>query len=176
MNYRPVLFALGLVSAIVREAAAQPPATVDHVDLQRYAGRWYEIARVPNRFQKQCAGDVTAEYELREDGRLDVVNRCTTRDGGLDEARGIAKIEDRSSNARLKVSFVRFLGISVFWGDYWILDLGDDYEYAVVGSPSRKYGWILSRTPTLDWRTLEGILNRLVQQGYEPDAFEMTLH
>lgn len=176
MNYRFVLFALVLASATVNDVAAQPPATVDYVDLQKYAGRWYEIARVPNRFQKQCSGEVTAEYELRDDGRLDVVNRCSTKDGDLDEARGIAKIEDRNSNARLKVSFVRLLGISLFWGDYWILDVGEDYEYAVVGSPDRKYGWILSRTPTLEWATLEGILNRLAQQGYEQDAFEMTPH
>jgi apolipoprotein D and lipocalin family protein len=178
MTHRMSLFlglsAFLLVSSAMRASAAKPPGTAEHVDLQRYLGRWYEIAKIPNRFQSQCTEGTTAEYTLRDDGRIDVINRCRTEDGSIDEARGIAKIEDRVSNARLKVSFVRLLGISLFWGDYWILDVGEDYEYAVIGSPTRKYGWVLSRTPSLDSAKLAYIFKTLRQQGYDPDEFEMT--
>ncbi len=147
---------------------------MERVDLQRYVGLWYEIAKLPNRFQRQCVGGTTAEYAMRDDGKIDVINRCQMENGETDEARGIAKVEDHDSNARLKVSFVRLLGISLFWGHYWILDLGADYQYAVVGSPDRKYGWILSRTPRLEAATLAGIFARLREQGYDPETFEMT--
>lgn len=135
-------------------AAAQtaaPPRTVPFVDLDRYAGEWFEIARFPNRFQRQCVGDVRASYARRPDGRLDVVNRCRTADGQI-EARGVARIVDPRTFARLKVRFApAWLTFLPFvWGDYWILGLADDYSWAVVGSPDREYLWILARTPQLD--------------------------
>jgi apolipoprotein D and lipocalin family protein len=135
-------------------AGAQTPAavqTVPRVDLDRYAGDWFEIARFPNRFQRQCVGDVRASYARRPDGRLDVVNRCRTADGQT-EARGIARIVDEQTSARLKVRFapawLSFL--PVVWGDYWIVGLAADYSWAVVGDPSRDYLWILARVPHLD--------------------------
>jgi apolipoprotein D and lipocalin family protein len=146
--------------------------TVDAVDLERYAGRWYEVAKIPNRFQDQCARNTTAEYALREDGRIDVVNRCELADGRSDNAEGIARIVDTDSRARLEVSFVSLLGLQLFWGDYWVLELGPDYGYSVVGTPSRRYGWILARTPDLPEETLKGIYARLAEQGYEPTRFE----
>ncbi len=151
-----------------------PPATVPSVDLERYAGLWYEIAKIPNRFQKKCAGNTTAYYSIRSDGKIDVINRCMKQNGDFDEARGIARVEDPQSNAKLKVSFVRFLGMSLFWGDYWIIGLGDNYEYAVVGTPNRKYGWILARNPKLEEATLQTITELLREQGYDPADFEMT--
>ncbi len=87
-----------------------PVTTVGKVDLQRYVGLWYEIARIPNRFQKQCARGTTAQYSLRDDGKITVINQCFKGDGSLDNAEGVAKIVDRLSNAKLKVSFVSFLG------------------------------------------------------------------
>jgi apolipoprotein D and lipocalin family protein len=153
-----------------------PPKPVGRVDLERYVGLWYEIAKIPNRFQKQCARGTTATYELREDGRLDVVNRCVEENGEIKEAKGIAKVEDAKSNAKLKVSFVRALGVNLFWGDYWILGLGPEYEYAIVGSPDRKYGWILARSPTISPERLQGIFDQLVWHGYDPDDFEITAH
>jgi apolipoprotein D and lipocalin family protein len=153
-----------------------PPATVPSVDLERYAGLWYEIAKIPNRFQKKCAANTTAYYSIRRDGKIDVINRCMKSNGEFDEAKGIARVEDTVSNAKLKVSFVRLLGIQMFWGDYWIIGLGDDYEYAVVGTPDRKYGWILSRTPDLDAAKLQTITELLRRQGYDPADFEMTHH
>jgi len=165
---------LGVLAAAASRADPVPPTTVVTVDLQRYVGRWYEIAKIPNRFQKQCARGTMAEYTLRADGRIEVLNRCTRPDGQTDEAIGVAKVADSDSNAKLKVSFVRFLGLQLFWGDYWIIGLGADYEYAIVGSPDRKYGWILSRTPRLTPEVLEAAFGTLRAQGYEPSRFEMT--
>jgi apolipoprotein D and lipocalin family protein len=145
--------------------------TVRKVDLNHYTGLWYEIARIPNRFQKQCMQNTTAYYSLREDGKIEVINRCLKENGETDEIKGIAKIADTETNAKLKVSFVRFLGISLFWADYWIIDLSEDYQWAVVGTPSRKYGWILARKPELSQEILEHINQSLGEQGYDPTEF-----
>ena len=150
------------------------PVTVGFVDLQKYVGVWYEIAKIPNSFQKGCASNTTATYKFREDGRIDVINRCSGKDGTTNEAKGIAKVVDTTTNSKLKVSFVRILGISLFWGDYWIIGLEKDYKYAVVGSPSRKYGWILSRTAKLSQSDLNDVFEILRRQGYNPNDFEMT--
>ncbi len=159
-------------------AGAQPrpgePVPVAHVDLDRYVGTWYEVAKIPNRFQKKCVRSTTATYSLREDGRIDVVNRCLKADGEPNVAEGIARIVDPVSNARLEVSFVSFLGLRPFWGDYWIIGLGDDYEYSIVGTPDRKYGWILSRTPTPGPETIQEVRRKLVAQGYDPDDFQIS--
>ena len=152
------------------------PVPVARVDLERYTGTWYELAKIPNRFQKQCVGGTTATYSLRDDGRLDVVNRCRKGNGEIDEARGIAKVVDPETRSRLKVSFFSFLGIRPFWGDYWILGLGENYEFAVVGSPDRKYGWVLARNPTPDPEVLNRAFAILVRQGFDPRDFETTTH
>lgn len=161
-------------SCATRGTSPDPPQTVDHVDLSRYTGLWYEIARIPNRFQQNCAGDVTASYALRPDGRIDVVNRCAKTDGETIASRGVARVVDNSTNAKLEVSFLSILGVRLFWGDYWILDLSEDYGYAVIGTPNRKYGWILSRTPALPESTLQQVFRKLQIQGYDPAAFEST--
>jgi apolipoprotein D and lipocalin family protein len=148
--------------------------TVSNVNLDRYIGLWYEIAKIPNRFQRKCASGTTAQYALRDDGKIDVINRCIDKEGKTIEAQGVARVVDAESNAKLKVSFVKLLGFSLFWGDYWIIGLGEEYEFAIVGTPSRKYGWILSRTPSLGQEKLEQIYNLLREQGYNPDDFEMT--
>ena len=146
--------------------------TVARVDLTRYVGTWYEIANFPQRFQRGCTAS-TATYAARDDGDIDVVNRC--RDGTIDGpervSRGRARVVDRRTNARLEVSFFR-----PFWGDYWIVDLGADYEYAVIGHPSRDYIWILSRAPTLDPAVYDGILARLTASGYETHRLVRTAH
>jgi apolipoprotein D and lipocalin family protein len=135
-------------------ASAQAPApvrTVLFVDLDRYAGDWFEIARFPNRFQLQCVGDVRASYARRPDGRIDVVNRCRTATGET-EARGVARIVDERSFAKLKVRFAPawLSWLPMVWGDYWIIGLAPDYSWAVVGDPGREYVWILARTAQLD--------------------------
>ena len=170
-----VLFFICIAGIIpVMAQKANPLKTVQSVDLERYKGLWYEIAKIPNRFQRKCASGTTAQYALRDVGKLDVINRCTTQKGKVIEAKGIARIVDSESNAKLKVSFVKIFGFSLFWGDYWIIGLGEEYEYAIVGTPSRKYGWILSRTPSLNDEKMEQIFNLLREQGYDPDDFEIT--
>jgi apolipoprotein D and lipocalin family protein len=124
-------------------------------------------------FQKDCAGGTTANYELLNDGTVSVVNSCYTSNGKIKTARGIAWVVDPQTNAKLKVSFLPF-GLKIFGGDYWIIDLGTNYEYAVVGHPSRQYGWILSRTKTLPEEVLKEIISRLESQGYDFSKFTMT--
>jgi apolipoprotein D and lipocalin family protein len=154
--------------------AALPVTPVENVELERYQGRWYEIAKIPNRFQKKCARGTTAEYALREDGHITVRNRCFRPDGSVMEAVGVAKIVDPSDNARLKVSFVSFLGWRPFWGDYWVIGLDADYQWAVIGTPDRKYGWVLAREPALDPAELERAFEIHERNGYEHNAFELS--
>lgn len=156
--------------AVKGNAQEQTLDVVPSVDLNRYAGVWYEIARLPNRFQDDCLGDVNATYTLLGDGRIKVVNRCRKENGEFDEAEGIAKPSGEDApKTKLKVRFApAFLSFLPFvWGDYWIIDLAPDYTYAVVGEPNRKYLWILSRTSTMNDTTLTAILDRTKQKGYD---------
>jgi len=148
----------------------KPLETVNYVDLGRYVGQWYEIARYHHRFQEGCVGS-KATYTLRDDGKITVINECYDKSfsGKLRSVKGKAWVVDKETNARLKVSF--------FWpfaGDYWIIDLGPDYEYAVVGHPSRKYLWILSRTPGMADEIYQSILARLQKQEYDTAKLTMT--
>lgn len=152
------------------------PHTVAAVDLKRYAGLWYEIAKIPNRFQRGCDSGTTAEYVLRDDGLIGVVNRCRKANGDLMEASGVARVVDARTGSKLEVSFVNILGLRLFWGAYWVIGLDEDYRWAVVGHPERRYGWILARSPSLtsdQWETVRALL---IEQGYDPEAFEMTRH
>lgn len=150
------------------------PETVSQVDLNRYLGTWYELSRLPNRFQDHCAGDVTAEYRRLENGDIEVINRCMDKGGRADEANGVARVVDTSSNAKLEVSFLSLFGWQLFWGDYWILELGSDYNYAVIGTPNRKYGWVLSRTPSLSPELWTHIQQVLIRNDYDPGEFVST--
>jgi apolipoprotein D and lipocalin family protein len=163
-----LLFAALIVKAERKEK--EPLRVVPAVDLPRYAGLWYEVARLPNRFEKKCAGDVTAEYKLKSADRLEVVNRCRKSDGKMTEAVGEAKLADRKGpNSRLKVRFAPgFLSFLPFvWGDYQIIELAPDYTHAVVGDPSRKYLWFLSRSPQMDEATYLRLLEAARSQGFD---------
>ncbi len=144
--------------------------TVEKVEVNRYLGTWYEIASFPQSFQKGCTA-TTATYSLRADGDLDVLNQCHLEkvDGELKVANGRARVVDKVTNAQLEVSFFR-----PFWGDYWIIELEPEYQYAVVGHPGRDYLWILSRTPTMDPARYDAILERLTARGYEIDRLNKT--
>lgn len=154
-------------------AADEPLRVVESVDAARYMGLWYSIASIPTTFERQCVQGTTAEYQLLENGRIRVTNTCYDAEGKPDVARGQAWIPKQSEPSKLKVSFVRFLGIWWFGAPYWIIDLAPDYSYAVVGDPSREYGWILSRTPTLPEDVLSCIVIRLESQGYDFEDFRM---
>ncbi len=150
--------------------AKAPLKAVAGMDLNRYMGTWYEVARLPFRFQDQCAGDVTATYAVQPDGSVSVVNRCRTKDGSVSEARGVARKADADGpDTRLKVRFapawLSFLPL--VWGNYWVIDLAPDYSYAAVGEPGRKYLWILSRTPAMEEAQLQHVLEKVRENGYD---------
>ena len=176
-----VAFALAAAVALHTTAAAVqtavPPRTVPLVDLDRYAGDWFEIARLPNRFQLQCVGDVRASYARRADGRLDVLNQCRTDDGPI-QARGIARVVDDRTFARLKVRFApAWLTLLPFvWGDYWIIGLAEDYSWAVVGSPDREYLWILARTPRLDEESAAAARGVARANGFDVERLIQAAH
>jgi apolipoprotein D and lipocalin family protein len=162
-----------LAIAFLASSTALVPATsslktVDHVDLQRYAGKWYELARIPNRFEKKCDRNVTAEYIL-EGKTITVRNTCLKADGETSVAKGRAKIIDKTTGARLKVTF-----FWPFYGDYWIIGLDPEYRWAIVGTPNRKYLWILSRTPSLPQPEMNRILIIVEEHGYRRSALTLT--
>jgi apolipoprotein D and lipocalin family protein len=151
-------------------AQSQTLKTVPNVDLNKYAGKWYEIASYPQIFQKGCHC-TTAEYSLSEKGYVIVENRCNkdSVNGKQSYIKGKAFVEKGSGNAKLKVQF--------FWpfkGKYWIIDLADDYSYAVVSHPNKKYLWILSRTPEMDNAVYEQILSRLKEKGFDLTKLQIT--
>ncbi|BBK32920.1 hypothetical protein STHU_35540 [Allostella humosa] len=146
------------------------------VDLDRYAGRWHEVAAMPAWFQRKCASDTTADYAPTPDGRITVVNRCREADGSTREATGVARPTGTPGEGKLEVSFLSVFGIPI-WpaaGDYWIIALDPDYRWSVVGHPSREYGWILSRTPTLPAATLRELRGRLAAAGYDTCKLVVT--
>lgn len=144
--------------------------TVNFVDLKKYTGIWFEIARYPHSFEKGCS-EVTAEYSLQDDGTIAVLNQCRLeKEGGrIKKTQGQAKVVDAQSNAKLKVTF-----FWPFYGDYWILKLDPDYQYVIVGTPSRKYVWILSRTPSISEQLLGDLIKDIRSFGYDPDQLIMT--
>ena len=162
-----VLAVLSVKAVEVR--AQQELPVVSFVDLNQYLGKWYEIAAIPQSFQKNCVRNTTAEYSKSEgDELIKVINSCDKADGSREVAEGRAKVVDASTNAKLKVTFVHvFDWIFLFGGDYWIIDLAPDYSYAVVGHPDRTYAWILARTPAMAVEQLKSIEMKIKSLGYD---------
>lgn len=153
-----------------RKKSDQKPAVVPSVDLTRYQGKWYEIARFPNRFEKSCASDVSATYTLNSDQTIRVVNECRKADGRMKRAEGRARKADNDGpTSKLEVRFApAFLSfLPLVWGDYWVIDLAPDYSYSVVGDASRDYLWILSRTPLMDEAKYQQAVSAAAAQGYD---------
>lgn len=174
-----LLIGLSATGVQAQENLVPPLTALPKVNLQRYSGTWYEIARLPNWFQKKCAGDVTANYTLLDDGTIEVVNSCRKANGRITQATGLAKqAAEDGPNTKLKVRFApKLLSFLPFvWGHYWIIDLAPDYSYAAVGEPDRKYFWILARTPTMDETTFQSILDRMRRQGYDLTGLIRTSH
>ena len=178
MKILTALFLLIVSNIFVGAQTAATPAvrTVPAVDLNRYSGKWYEIARYPNKFQKQCVGNTTATYTVKQNGKIEVLNECLKKDGLVNSAKAEAKVADKSSNAKLKVRFAPgFLSVFGFvWADYWIIDLDRNYEYAVVADPTREYLWILSRESVLKESVYQDILQRVEKQGFQPGKLVTT--
>ncbi|MBU6343155.1 MAG: lipocalin family protein [Bacteroidetes bacterium] len=164
------IFLIWAFSMLTVAAVSQTLQTVPFVDLNKYAGKWYEIASFPQRFQKGC-NCTTATYTLSEKGFVVVENRCNKGSvrGKISYIKGKAFVVKNSGNAKLKVQF--------FWpfrAKYWIIDLADDYSYAVVSHPNKKYLWILSRTTTLDPSIYKDILDRLKEKGFDLSLLKNT--
>lgn len=140
---------------------------VPHVELEKYLGKWYEIAHLPAKFQEGC-NETTATYTLAKDGNISVLNQAT-KNGKMKQAKGKAKVVDKNSNAKLKVTF-----FWPFYGDYWIIKLGNNYDYSVVGTPNRKYLWILSRTPQMDDNLYSQIIEYVKSKGFDPNKLIKT--
>src|ERR1044071_792037 len=155
-------FAIVLLSALALPAfAADPVRSVPTLDISRYAGNWHEIAHLPVFFQRQCVGDITAAYTLREDGLVGVVNACRNEDGDRDSSEGGARpVPDHPGRLQVRFAPDWLSWLPMVWADYWVIDLDPGYEWAVVGSPNRKYLWILSRTPTMDKALFNQIKSR----------------
>jgi apolipoprotein D and lipocalin family protein len=169
---------LGGIASPAQAAPDAPLEAVPAIELSRYAGRWYQVAHYPNRFQRQCVAATMADYALLPDGRVQVTNRCLTAEGQLSEAVGIArKPRGLSSEApgttppfQLEVRFAPawLSWWPAVWAPYWVIQLADDLRYAVVGEPDRAYLWILARTPRLSASDRAAIDQRLREQGYDP--------
>lgn len=172
-------------SAWVPLASAQAPSgeitpapleAIASLDVPRYMGTWYEVAKYPNWFQKRCIANTSATYAVQSNGMLQVLNRCQKEDGSMSEALGAAKQVGDATSPKLEVRFApAWLSFLPFvWGNYWVIDLDPQYQLAAVSEPSRKYLWILSRTQTVEPKAYEALLQRLKQKGFNLDAIEIS--
>jgi apolipoprotein D and lipocalin family protein len=153
-----------------------PVKTIASLDVPRYMGTWYEIAKFPNWFQRKCASNTQAVYSVRPDGNLKVLNSCKTAEGEISSAEGTARQIGSKDLPRLEVRFApAWLSfIPMVWGDYWVIDLDPQYQVAAVSDPRREYLWVLSRTPQLDKKTYDQLLERLQAQQFDTRKLELT--
>lgn len=171
---------IGLMMPVATGWAADsvPPVTpVPALDVPRYMGVWYEAAKYPNRFQRECARGTFATYDLQTDGRVTVTNRCVRADGVMQEAVGVARQVGSPSPAVLEVRFAPawLSWLPMVWGDYWIVDLDEAYTLAAVSEPRREYLWVLSRTPVPDPAAYQALLERLKAKGYDLSRLEVSV-
>ena len=159
--------------------AAQTPAplaTIPSLDVPRYMGTWFEIAKYPNRFQKMCVADTRAEYQLQPAGTVQVTNRCRVANGEMNATAGEARQIGPATSPKLEVRFApAWLSLLPFvWGNYWVIDLDEAYQLVAVGEPKREFLWILSRTPTVNAAAYDALVTRLQRQGFELSRLERT--
>jgi apolipoprotein D and lipocalin family protein len=153
-----------------------PLKTVASLDVPRYMGTWYEIAKYPNKFQKKCVAETRAVYEPLPGSTVQVTNRCKKADGSIDEAIGEARQIGIATSPKLQVRFapVWLARIPLVWGNYWVIDLDSAYQLVAVSEPKREFLWVLSRTPTVNAAAYDALLARLKAQGFELDKLERT--
>ncbi len=163
----------------MESGASKPLQVVAPIELQRYMGLWYEQARLPNRFQEKCAGQVSARYSLRADGRVDVLNRCARAPGEVEEALGEARtvpVAGKPDAGQLEVRFAPawLSWLPFVWGDYWILQLEPDYSMALVGTPDRKFLWVLSREARPAEARVQALLAHAKEAGFAVEKVVRT--
>lgn len=175
MSRSAIAVTLAAMLTTTSAASTVSNAPVAAVDLQRYAVQWHEIAHLPMFFQRKCVDQITATYSVNADGTVAVHNACRTKAGKMDVSDGVAKTVQGQPGA-LKVRFApRVLAwLPWVWADYWVIDLDPNYQWAVVGGPSRKYLWVLSRTPSMDTKLFQQILDRARARGYPVDKLVMA--
>jgi apolipoprotein D and lipocalin family protein len=158
------------------EVSPAPLEAIGSLDVPRYMGTWYEVAKYPNWFQKRCIANTSATYAIQSNGMLQVLNRCQKEDGSMSEALGEAKQVGDANSPKLKVRFapVWLSFLPFVWGNYWVIDLDPQYQLAAVSEPSRKYLWILSRTQTVEPKAYDALLQRLKEKGFNLDAIEIS--
>lgn len=170
-----LLIVLGSSQAIAQQSD-QAVKTVASLDVPRYLGTWYEIAKFPNWFQKKCVSNTKAVYTAKPDGNLQVLNSCKTAGGETSEAEGLARQIGAKDSPKLEVRFApEWLSfLPLVWGDYWVIDLDSQYQVAAVSDPRREYLWVLSRTPQMDPKVYADLLQRLKQQQFDIQKLELT--
>jgi apolipoprotein D and lipocalin family protein len=183
-NLFAALFCLCSVAAVASDAAlgvGGPAAnsalcTIPALDVPRYMGTWFEIAKLPNWFQKKCTGGTKAEYSLKNDGVVQVINRCRLENGEMTEAIGAARQIGSATSPKLEVRFApEWLSfLPLVWGDYWVIDLDEQYQLVAVSEPKKEYLWILARSPKIDPKAYNQLLDRLSQKGFDLSKLELT--
>ena len=163
-------------SQVMAQQSDQSVKTIASLDVPRYLGTWYEIAKFPNWFQKKCVSNTKAVYTAKSDGNLRVLNSCKTASGETSEAEGLARQIGAKDSPKLEVRFApEWLSfLSLVWGDYWVIDLDSQYQVAAVSDPRREYLWVLSRTPQIDPKAYADLLQRLKQQQFDIQKLELT--
>lgn len=172
------LLLIGLWSSqVMAQQLDQGVKTIAALDVPRYLGTWYEIAKFPNWFQKKCVSNAKAVYTARPDGNLRVLNSCKTASGETSEAEGLARQIGAKDSPKLEVRFApEWLSfLPLVWGDYWVIDLDPQYQVAAVSDPKREYLWVLSRTPQIDPKAYADLLQRLKQQQFDVQKLELTI-
>ena len=170
-----LLICIGPTQALAQQGE-QNVKTIASLDVPRYLGTWYEIAKFPNWFQKKCVSNTKAVYTAKSDGNLRVLNSCKTASGETSEAEGLARQIGAKDSPKLEVRFApEWLSfLPLVWGDYWVIDLDPQYQVAAVSDPRREYLWVLSRTPQLDPKVYADLLQRLKQQQFDTQKLELT--
>jgi apolipoprotein D and lipocalin family protein len=170
-----LLIALGS-SQVMAQQGDQSVKTIASLDVPRYLGTWYEIAKFPNWFQKKCISNTKAVYTAKSDGNLRVLNSCKAASGETSEAEGLARQIGAKDSPKLEVRFApEWLSfLPMVWGDYWVIDLDSQYQVAAVSDPRREYLWVLSRTPQIDPKVYADLLQRLKQQQFDIQKLELT--
>jgi apolipoprotein D and lipocalin family protein len=189
MLLKPSWLVIGLAAAtlqlaslkVAAQTAATPAtlpavATIAALDVPRYMGTWYEIAKFPNRFQAKCAANTRAQYLAQTDGSVQVLNSCTTADGSTIDALGKALQVGAATSPKLQVRFAPawLSWLPMVWGDYWVIDLDTDYQLAAVSDAKREYLWVLSRTPQTNAKAYDALVERLKAQHFDVNKLERT--